>query len=99
MPVTDAIREALDLKNLSLPASPKVIGLTAEDLTDMDGEASLRITVLIDDNTDLDNIDGKSVGDIKAEIRRSLEEHGSSLFAYIFFAMPSELAEEARGEA
>ena len=98
MAVTDAIREELDLNDLNLPESPKVIGLTAENFTDMDGEASLRVTVLIDDDTDLDNIDGKSVGDIKAEIRRSLQDHGISLFAYIFFAMPSELAEEAHEE-
>ena len=98
MAVTDAIREALDLNNLNLPASPKVIGLTVENFTDMDGEASLRITAVIDDNTDLDNIDGKGVGDMKAEIRRSLEEHGIPLFAYIFIATPSELEEEAKEE-
>ena len=98
MAVTHAIREALELHNLNLPESPTVVGVQAENLTDMDGEASLRITVLIDDETDLENINGKSIGAIKAEIRRSLEEHGISLFAYIFFAMPRELAEDARGE-
>ena len=98
MAVTDAIREALDLNNLNLPASPKVIGLSVEDYTDMDGEASLRITALIDDNTDLENIDGKGVGDMKAEIRRSLQEHGIHLFPYVFLVTPSELEEEANEE-
>ncbi len=94
MAVADAIREALDLNNLNLPASPKVIGLSVENFTDMDGEASLRITAVIDDNTDLENIDGKGVGAMKAEIRRSLQHHGIQLFPYIFIATPSELEEE-----
>ena len=94
MAVADAIREALDRNNLNLPASPKVIGLSVENFTDMDGEASLRITAVIDDNTDLENIDGKGVGAMKAEIRRSLQQHGIELFPYIFIATPSELEEE-----
>ena len=94
MAVADAIREALDLNNLNLPASPKVIGLSVENFTDMDGEASLRITAVIDDNTDLENIDGKGVGAMKAEIHRSLQQHGIQLFPYIFIATPSELEEE-----
>lgn len=94
MAVADAIREALDLNNLNLPASPKVIGLNVEDFTDMDGEASLRITAVIDDNTDLENIDGKGVGAMKAEIRRSLQQHGINLIPYIYIATPSELEDD-----
>ena len=94
MAVTDAIREALDLSNLNLPVSPKVIGLSAEDYTDMDGEPSLRVTAVIDEATDLNHIDGRGVGDMKEEIRRSLEAHGITLFPYIFIAKPSELADD-----
>ena len=53
---------------------------------------------MIDDNTDLENIHGKGVGDMKAEIRRSLQEHGIHLFAYIFLVTPSEPEEEANEE-
>ncbi len=94
MPVAQAIHEALDLGRLNLPASPKVIELIPENYTDMDGEASLRITVVIDEATDLDRIDGSNVGLLKAEIHRSLQQHSIELFPYIFIAKPSELATE-----
>ncbi len=94
MPVTEAIREALDLGTLHLPESPKVIELIPENYTDMDGEASLRITAVIDEDTELDRIDGKNVGLLKTEIHRSLQQHGIELFPYIFIAKPSELATE-----
>ena len=94
MPVAQAIHEALDLGSLNLPESPKVIELIPENYTDMDGEASLRITAVIDEATDLDRIDGRNVGLLKAEIHRSLQQHGIELFPYIFIAKPSELAAE-----
>ncbi len=93
MPVTDATRDALDLDKLSLPPSPKVVRLDIEDFTDMDGEASLRVTAVIDEDTNLERVRGKDVGDLKAEIRRSLQQHGIDLFPYIFLAKPSELEE------
>ena len=96
MPVTEAIREALDLGTLHLPESPKVIELIPENYTDMDGEASLRITAVIDEDTDLDRIDGKDVGLLKAEIHRGLQQHGIELFPYIFIAKPSEIAMEEK---
>ena len=94
MLVTKTIREALDLGRLNLPASPKVIELIAENYTDMDGEASLRITAVIDEDTDLDRINGRNVGLLKAKIHQSLQQHGIELFPYIFIAKPSELATE-----
>ncbi|MEZ6130662.1 MAG: hypothetical protein R3C59_18405 [Planctomycetaceae bacterium] len=94
MPVAQVIQEALDLKRLNLPESPKVIDLIVENYTDMDGEASLRITAVIDEATDLDQIEGGNVGRLKAEIHRSLQQRGIELFPYIFIAKPSELATE-----
>lgn len=94
MPVTEVLREALDLQKLNFPESPKVIELITENYTDMDGEASLRITAVIDEDTDLDRIDGKNIGLLKAEIHRSLQKHGIELFPYTFIAKPSELTTE-----
>ncbi len=93
MPVTDATRDALDLGKLKLPPSPQVVRLDVEDFTDMDGEASLRVTAVIDEDTKLEEVSGKDVGDLKAQIRRSLQQHGIELFPYIFLAKPSELEE------
>lgn len=98
MAVTDVIREALDLKKLDLPASPKVIDLIVENYTDMDGEASLRVTAVIDEDTDLEHLDGKDIGDLKAEIRRRLLQHGIELFPYTFLAKPSELKPDAQDD-
>jgi len=94
MPVTEAIREALNLSRLNLPESPKVLDLIAENYTDVDGEASLRITAVIEEDTDLDNFDGSNIGRLKTEIHRALQQHGIELFPYIFIAKPSELSPE-----
>jgi hypothetical protein len=94
MSVAQAIHESLELGRLNLPESPRVIELIPENYTDMDGEASLRITAVIDEATDLDRIDGRNVGLLKAEIHRSLQQHGIELFPYIFIAQTSELAAE-----
>jgi len=94
MAVSDAVREALDLNKLQLPAnSPKVLRLEVESMTDMDGEPSLRVLAVIDEDTDLDNIDGRGVGEMKRIIHESLLERGIVLFPYVFIAKPSELAE------
>ena len=61
MSVAQAIHEALELGRLNLPESPRVIELIPENYTDMDGEASLRITAVIDEATDLYRIDGRNV--------------------------------------
>lgn len=73
MTVTDVIREALDLRKLNLPDQLSVIDLKWEDYTDMDGEPALRITVVIDEQTDVDGLDGDQIGTMKSEIRRRLQ--------------------------
>jgi hypothetical protein len=93
MPVDEKTREALDLNSLSLPASPVVVAVEAEDYTDSTGEPALRILVTIDEATDIENFRGEDIGQLKRAIHDSLRRHGVTLFPYIFLAKPSELAE------
>jgi hypothetical protein len=97
MTVLDATRDALDLTKLRLPKRPQVTRLEAEEYTDADGEPALRILAVIDEATDLDQVTGRDVVDLKDAIRDSLRRHGVVLFPYIFLAKPSELVEEAEG--
>jgi hypothetical protein len=93
MTVDEKTREALDLKTLHLPHSPPVVRLDAEDYTDSDGESSLRITVVLEEATDISHVSGEDVGELKSVIRESLRNHGINVFPYIFLAKPSELQE------
>ena len=93
MPVSVDAREALDLKNLPLPPGLHVLRIDAEDYTDWDGDPALRVTVVLDEATDEENISGAVVGNFKFAILENLRKHGINLFPYIFLAKPSELAE------
>ena len=85
--------EVLDLKNLPLPPGLHVLRIDAEDYTDWDGDPALRISILLDESTEVEKLSGAAVGDFKDAIHQNLLKHGISLFPYIFFAKPSELAE------
>lgn len=94
MPVDQStIDAALDLKSLSLPPSPPVSRLEAENYTASDGEPSLRVLVVLDEGTDISHVSGEDVGELKSVIRESLRNHGINVFPYIFLAKPSELLE------
>ena len=63
------------------------------DYTDSAGESSLRVLVVISEDTQVERVPGENIGDLKAEIRRRLRESGVKRYAYIFLAKPSELLE------
>ena len=71
----------------------RVLKIDAEDYTDWDCDPALRISVLLDDSTDIDKITGAEVGDFKLAIHDNLLKYGITLFPYVFLAKPSELAE------
>lgn len=87
------VKKALDLKTLKLPPSLPVTRLEAEDYTDWSGEPSLRVLAVLDESVDVEKVSGEAVGDFDAAIHDSLRKHGITLFPYIFFAKPSELAD------
>jgi len=97
MPVSDRIREALDVKSMSIPPSLAVIRVEAEDYTDWTGEPSLRVLIVLDDSVDVEKITGEEIIQFKSALRESLRKQGVTVFPYIFFAKPSELAETGEG--
>ena len=93
MPVSAATKKALNLKKLKLPPSIPVLRVEVEDYTDWDGDPALKVLVVLDESVDPEKVDGNAVNELKVAIRNSLRKHGVTLFPYIFFAKPSELAE------
>lgn len=93
MSVAQIANDALKLNSLRLPASLRVVGLEAEDYTDSDGEAALRVRVFLDESVDVENVTGEEIGELKSAIHQSLIKHGVLVFPYIFLVKQSELDE------
>jgi hypothetical protein len=93
MPTETTLQQALDLKQLKLPPGLMVLSIAVEDYTTWDGDPALRVSVVIDENTDVDHISGAMVNEFMRTVRDSLKRHGINLFPYFFFAKPSELAD------
>lgn len=98
MAVTAEMKDALDLSKLSLPASPRVTQLIVGDDEGTDGEPALRITAVIDESTDLNQLSGHDIGELNFVIRQSLRQHGIPLFPYIYIVKPSELQDDEDDE-
>lgn len=98
MLVTEDARRALELKNLSLPASLPVLRVETEEYTDWEGEPALRVLVVVPESVDPEKVSGADVGDLKFAIRTALRQHGVTLFPYIFLASQSELDERSAEE-
>ena len=99
MAVDQMIRKVQDALKLSkmrskLPRNPKVVDIRVEDYVDTDGEDALRVTVVIDEDVDVENVDGDDVTAVKRAIRDRIRDLGVELWPYIQFAKPSELEEE-----
>ncbi|MBI2805581.1 MAG: hypothetical protein HYX68_11440 [Planctomycetes bacterium] len=93
MPLTVDIRDALDLKTLQTPRSLRILKIDAEDYTDWTGDPALRITVVLDESTEIERVTGEEVGEFKLAIHDNLLKNGIKLFPYKFFAKPSDLIE------
>lgn len=87
------LKKALNLRTLKLPPSIPVTRLEVEDYTDWDGEPAIRVLAVLDESVDVEKVSGAAAGDFKDAIHDSLRKHGITLFPYVFFAKPSELAE------
>lgn len=93
MTAIETARDILDPAKLNLPPNIPVLRIETEAYTDMDGEDSLRVNVIIADDTVVENVGGKNWMKLKMAIRDSLLDQDIRLFPYIFIAKPSELAE------
>lgn len=89
---------ALDLARLDLPATPRVTALRGEDYTDTSGDETIRIHILLDEAADMSNVSGRDVGELKNAIRKSLHDHGVTVFPYFKLAKPSELGDQTDEE-
>ena len=90
MNVEQHTREALDLKNLQFPPSPRIEALEYQPYEDSTGEDSLEVFVIISDSTRDEEITGENVIEIKSAIRESLLSKGVNLFPYIEFITRSD---------
>jgi hypothetical protein len=90
------IQDALKLSKLKskLPKDPKVVDIRIEDYVDTDKEDALRVTVVIDEDVDVEKVSGQDITDMKSAIRHRIRELGAELWAYIQIAKQSELDEE-----
>jgi hypothetical protein len=90
------IQDALKLSKLKskLPRNPKVIDIHVEDYVDSDGEDALRVTIIIDEGVDIENVSGQEITDLKSAVRRRIRELGVQLWPYIQIAKPSEVEED-----
>ena len=90
------VQDALKLGKVKskLPRNPKVVDIRVEDYVDTDGEDALRVTIVIDEDVDVEKVSGQDITDLKNAIRRRIRELGVELWAYIRIAKPSELEED-----
>jgi hypothetical protein len=91
--VDQKIREALRLETLKLPPNPKVVEVRVEDYVDTSGEDALRVTVILDEQVDVEKVTGREVINLKTAIRDRVREQGVELWPYIWLAKQSELDE------
>lgn len=84
------IAEALDVRKLDLPSQPEVLSLEAEPYVDWTGEDSLRVWVILSDETDEERFNGDDLLKIDAAIHDSLLARGVTLFPYTRFVKKGE---------
>jgi|SRR4051812_24099980 len=92
MTVANKAQELLDPHALPLPLRPHVLQINVEDYVDASGDDALRVNVLIGDDTKDEEL-GEATFQIRLAIHDRLRQEGIELWPYVFFAMPSELAE------
>ena len=94
------VQDALKLGKVKskLPRNPNVVDIRVEDYVDSDGKDALRVTVVIDEDVDVENVRGQDLSDLVNAIRSRIRELGVDRWAYIGFAKPSELAEDGDEE-
>jgi hypothetical protein len=94
------VQDALKLSKMrsKLPRNPKVVDIRVEDYIDMDKEDALRVTIVIDEEVDVENTKGQDLSDLMNAIRGRIRELGIERWAYIWFAKPSELEENVDEE-
>ncbi len=84
----------LDLKTLPLPPRPKVVAIRAEPYVDFLGADELRIWVVLDDSTKLEEWTGDGIHEIDRTINDALLAAGEKRFPYMWFRTRSQFQKE-----
>jgi hypothetical protein len=95
MPVDQKIRDSLKLSDLKskLPPNPRVVDIRVDDYVDTDGEDALRVTVILDEDMQVENVKAEETIALKSAIRQRIRELGVDLWPYIRLAKQSEFDE------
>ena len=95
MAVDQKIRDALQLSKLrtKLPKNPRIVDIRVEEYVDTSGEDALRVTVILDECVDIENLRGEDISALKSAIRNRVRERGVELWPYVWIAKQSELDE------
>ena len=90
------VQDALKVGKLKskLPRSPKVVDIRVEDYVDTDGEDALRVTVIIDENVDVEKVHGDDITALKRASHDRVRELGVERWPYTHIAKQSEFDEE-----
>jgi hypothetical protein len=93
MPVDQKIRDSLRLGDLksNLPPNPRVVDIRVEDYVDTDGEDALRVTVVLDEDVEVEKLRAEDTTRLKTLIHDLLRAQRVELWPYIQFAKQSEL--------
>ena len=88
MAVDQMIRKVQDALKLGkvkskLPRNPKVVDIRVEDYVDSDGEDALRVTIVIDEDVDVEKVSGQDLSDLVNAIRSRIRELDVERWAYI----------------
>jgi hypothetical protein len=94
------VQDALKLSKMrsKLPRNPKVVDIRVEDYIDMDKEDALRVTIVIDEDVDVEHTKAEDLSALMNAVRGRIRELGVDRWAYIWFAKPSELNEDVDEE-
>jgi hypothetical protein len=95
MAVDQKIRDALKLSKLKtkLPKNPRIVDIRVEEYVDTSGEDALRVTVVLDEGVEVEQLTAKDTTALKTTIRNRIREQGVELWPYIQLAKQSELDE------
>jgi hypothetical protein len=94
--IVQKVQDALKLGKVKskLPRNPKVVDIRVEDYVDSDGEDALRVTIVIDEDVDVEKVSGHDLSDLVNAVRSRIRELDVERWPYIGFAKPSELVED-----
>jgi hypothetical protein len=94
--VDQKIRDALKLSKLKtkLPKNPRVVDIRVEEYVDTSGEDALRVTVVLDENVEVEKLKAEDLTAMAREIRARVRDQGFELWPYVQFIKQSELDAE-----